>query len=333
MNTRKTVSINLIILLFFTLFTLPALAQIEANVDFYVQSSAEGQPLTVGDPITLRLEVHHDGSARVELPRIEKEWEHFEVVSQSTPATTQNDDGSATTGKDIVVRLFEPGDYQTPPLIITHIKPDGRREELASPVVPIKITSVLTEDLELRDLKEQAELPVPLVWPWVVGGLMLGLAMMAGLGWWLYRRWSGQPVPEFVPAPIIDTRPPEVIAYAELERIEAMKLPAQNRIKEHYSLVVDCLRHYIERRYEIPAPEQTTSELRLAFKQHALPSRETGGFMSLLAESDLVKFARYLPADENIKGLIGKARAVVALTTPEPEPVAPAQVAPAKEEQ
>jgi hypothetical protein len=315
----------LLLTLFLSLFPSPILAQSppDANVEFFIKSPKD-KAITVGDQITLRLEVTHPLDSRVVLPQVEKQWQAFEVIDQTAPKVVDNGDGTATTSKDIVVTLFQPGQYETPDLVVTHRKPDGSIEELATPIIPIQVTSVLTEDLALRDLKSQAELPVPPLWPWVLAGLWLAtvLAVLLTLaGWWFYRRWQRRAVPaELAAAPTIDTRPPEVIAHTELDRIEALDLPAQHRIKEHYILVAACLRHYIEGRYEIPAPEQTTGELRDAFRKSEIPMRNVSGFMSLLAESDLVKFARYIPQPADIYGLINKARAIVDATTPEPEP-------------
>jgi hypothetical protein len=113
-----------------------------------------------------------------------------------------------------------------------------------------------------------------------------------------------------------------VIAYSELDRIEALNLPARNQIKEHYSLVDVCLRRYIEGRYQIPALEQTRAELRSAFRRSPVLAEDAAEFMDIFSESDLVKFARYVPHADNVKGLVNRARAVVVATTPKVEPVA-----------
>jgi hypothetical protein len=323
--SRITLHILLITLFLFSLAT-PAHAQSpDARTKFFIKSPDPDQPLTVGDRMTLRLEVTHPLDSQVILPEVKEEWGDFEVVDQTEPETVDNNDGTATTGKDIVVTLFRPGEFQTPSLVVTHRKPDGSLEELGAPVIPLKITSVLTEDLELRDLKPQADLPLPPIWPWVVASILLTifiLGLLAGVGLLLYHRWKKRAKLEMAPAPFIDTRPPEVIAYAELDRIEALKLPARNQIKEHYSLVDICLRRYIEGRYEIPALEQTSAELRHAFRRSAALAEDAAEFMGIFSESDLVKFARYVPHADNVNGLVNQARAVVAQTTPEVETVA-----------
>lgn len=302
-----------------------AQAPIDAEVEFFVQRDdlpeEDETPFTIGDQVKLRLEVVHPTNSQVVLPQLETQWGAFEVLAQTAPETRDNEDGTATTGKDIIVTLFQPGSFQTPSLVVTHRKSDGSIEELAAPVIPVSVSSVLTEELSLRDLKPQAELPLPPLWPWVVGGLLLTMVLtglMVGIGLILYhRRQKGLLVPQMV-APVIDTRPPHVIAHAELDRIEALNLPAQNQVKEHYSLVDACLRRYIEGRYQIPAMEQTSGEIRFAFKQAGIPTRAVNSFMAIFFESDLVKFARYVPPVEEVSHLIGKARAIVDTTTPRP---------------
>lgn len=323
---HTALAVVLAILLVLSLQSLAAAQSPEAEVDFYVASPEDGGPLTVGDQITLRLEINHPPDSRVVLPQVEEQWDAFKVIEQSSPETVENEDGTLTTGKDIVVTVFQPGQFQTPTLVVTHRKPDESIEELAAPVVQINITSVLTEDLELRDLKAQAVLPLPAIWPYVVGGLlltMLVLGSMAGAALWYYHRWRQKMVPGLVLTPVADPRPPQVIAHAELDRIEALDLPAQNMFKEHYTLVSNCIRTYIEGVYQIPAFEKTTTEVRHAFWRAAVPAREMSGFMTILSESDLVKFARFKPRSEDSSSLIRKARAVIDATAPRPEPETP----------
>jgi hypothetical protein len=294
----------------------------QAEVEFFIQPPAGSDPkqaFTVGDQITLRLEIRHPASSRVVLPQVEEQWETFTVVDQTAPQTVDNGDGTATTAKDIVVSLFQPGQYQTPPIIVTHRQPDGSIEELATPVIPITVVSILQEgDTELRDLKPQVALPEPVLWPWLLGAILAFIllsGLLAALLFWLYYRRQHRPVLQPVPVTVVDHRPPEVIAYAELNRIEAMQLPAKNQIKEYYALVSACLRRYIEGRYHISALEQTTAELRQAFRTAKTPAHETHDLMNVVTESDYVKFARYRPRDTEINNLINQARAVVDKTT------------------
>ncbi|MDM8529389.1 hypothetical protein QUF58_14435 [Anaerolineales bacterium HSG24] len=296
----------------------------EVEVEFYIESQTKNPDMsrTVGDQLTLRLEVVHSDEARVSLPQVGREWGRFHVIEQSAPETVNHGDGSAKTSKNIIVTLFEPGFYKTPNLVITHRRADGAIEDYASPVVQLRVISVITDEdeAELKELKGQVNLPVPLIWPWVLSAILLGVVLVfvaIWTIWWLYLR-QRKPIEESEPVPevVVDPRPPEMIAYAELDRITQLNLPEQEKVKEHYSLVSDCMREYAENRYDVPALEQTTYEFNQAMRKKPISTGHVNDFMSLLNESDLVKFAKHHPQDDETNGLVTKARSVVAITTP-----------------
>jgi hypothetical protein len=121
--------------------------------------------------------------------------------------------------------------------------------------------------------------------------------------------------------------PPEVIALAELERIAGLNLPARGDYKQHYTLVVDALRRYLEARYGIEAMDRTTYELMDDLDRHRV---HVDGLKSLLDEADLVKFAKFAPRAENAVAAINNAREMVIHTTPvvvTPDPLAPSEPA------
>ncbi|MCB9078347.1 MAG: hypothetical protein H6631_12180 [Anaerolineaceae bacterium] len=324
---RLISTLGILAALWILFLTVAAAQSFDAKVSFFYVPPPDDQAFHVGDRITLRLEVRHPADSYVEMPTLPEgeSWGDFEVVSQSEPEVSRRGDNVAITRKDIVVTLFEPGQYQTPRLLVTHLLTDGTSEELAAPVIQLNIDSILVEDdTELRDIKEQAILPVPPIWPWVLLSILVALpiaGLIAAGGFWLYHRLKQrhQLIDMPVPAPI-DTRPPEVIAYAELDRIEALNLPAKELYKDHYTLVTDCLRRYIEGRYQIPALERTTDELRLTFMHSASIKDQRRKFIEIFTQSDLVKFARFRPQLEDAYELIQQARKIIQSTTPILEP-------------
>jgi hypothetical protein len=334
-HTRRLLLRNVILLglqfvlaldLMVLLPALPAAAQsFDAEVDFFVATPDEAQSFTVGDYITLRLQVRHPGDSQVQFPQLEEQWGQFEVIEQSQPTTVTNGDGTTSTGQDIIVALFEPGSYQTPRLVVTHTTSDGAVEELGAPVIPLRIDSVLIEgDEELRDLKAQADMDVPPLWPLILAAVLLALlllGLMVGTVLWLLQRRKQKAAAPVFAVPVFDSRPPEIIAYDELERIRSLDLPAKSQFKEHYSLVTNCLRRYIEGRYHIHALERTTSEIYNSLTISSIPADAIRDFMNVFIESDLVKFARFRPNAQEAYSLVPKARAIVESTTPVPEPV------------
>ncbi len=154
--------------------------------------------------------------------------------------------------------MFSPGEFQTPELPLTISDGSGQVSETTVPAVSLNVVPTLAEDdNDLRDIKPQAGLQIPAVWPWVVGGLLLA-AVAAVAGWWAYRRWRGEP---FLP-PFVDNRPPWQVAHDELVRIGKLGLVEERHFKEYYTLVTDCLRTYLENQFHLRVFDRTTSQLK-----------------------------------------------------------------------
>ncbi len=274
---------------------LPVSAQFSGGVDVSFKSATD--TVTIGDPITLTLRVIAPADETVSIPKLDTEWGDFEVRSQSAPKITANDDGSQTTEQTIVAALFDVGTFRTPNWDVTLSDMHGNTAKRAVPQVSITVESVLKEgDTDLRDIKPQADLPVPPPWLWILTALMA--IALAYFGWKYLRRWlenRRRAKPETTPTEPVDPRPPVEIALAELARIERLDLPGQGRFKEHYSLVSDCLRQYLESEYGFPALEHTTAEIRASLRQTSLEQKCRHQFLSIFEVGDLVKFARYIP--------------------------------------
>lgn len=265
---------------------------------------------TVGDPIELTLAVSHPAGYQVIMPEIAAEWGDFVVQSQSPPVTVEQDDGTEITSQIIDARLFAPGTFETPPLTITVTDGAGQVSEITAQSIPVNITSVLVEeDTELRDIKPQAELPYINLLPWIVAGLVI--VLVAASIYLLVRRRRTRQI-----LAAIDNRLPHEVALDELDRIEGLALPDAGRFKQHYTLVSDCMRIYMERRFDVPMMEKTTAEIQASLKEIDLHSAVAGQYMSLLDISDLVKFSKYTPEVASAHSLLTSARRIVQATLP-----------------
>lgn len=308
----KKLRLSILVVALLILIVVP----VQANDGVQVTLTPDRTELTVGEPVQLSLEVTHPAGYQVIIPKLEQVWGDLEVRGQSRVTTIANDDGTETTRQIIEATLFNLGEFETPTLPLTISDGAGQVIEEVVPTVLLAVVPTLAEDdNELRDIKPQAELAVPPVWPWVVGGLALAAAVGVA-GWWAYRRWRGEP---FLP-PVVDNRPPWQVAYDELARIEALGLVEERRFKEYYTQVTDCLRTYLESQFGLSVFERTTTELRAVFRQSDIAPDHARKLMDLFSESDLVKFAKFSPDTESARRLTGEARELVSLTKPTPEP-------------
>jgi hypothetical protein len=318
-------------LTFSILAPLPISAQ-SAQVELRI--TVEPDTIYIGDPFTVTLTATYPQDHFVVFPRVDPKWSNvndenspvFEVRNQTSLPTVENGDGTLTSSIQIEAVLFATGDIPTPELSVAIRKSDG--EIINRPVRPIEVSITpleLGEDEELKDIEPQAVLPVPpdpisfvqersrLI---IFTGLgALGLAMVA-LYLWQRRLSSDRPDPSV----------PAEVALRELDRIASMPLESESDFKERYTLVADCLRNYLLSRYYVPAPELTT---RQTLEELELSGRLDSAISSLegiLEESDLVKFARFIPNRDDAVSIIERSRDFVrttgAVSTNEPSVVA-----------
>jgi uncharacterized protein (TIGR03382 family) len=185
--------------------------------------------------------------------------------------------------------------------------PAGDTLRVFTPDVEVPVRHVAAQSRDLEPLKQQWEAPVSR-WAWVIGGTSaLALALLA----WYFLRRRRREAALFVPPPL----PADHVALAELSRIEKLGLVEQGEFKRHYSLVVDAVRHYLEKRYRIDAMDRTSDELVEALSRRRVT---VASLDTLLGEADLVKFAKHVPGREGAGAAIEAARDIVLSTRPRP---------------
>ena len=324
-NRPRLVALALLLaLMTLTAMATPAFAQNEEAVtqgaeaqevlptatDVTARLITENVELTVGDPAKLTLEVTHPAGYQIFVPELGDAWGELEVLGQSTKSTETNADGSETTRQTIDAALFAPGDYWTPMLALTLSDPNGNLSQAMVEPVSLKVGSVLTEqDAEIRDIKPQASLPIPETWPLLALGALTFLVVAGGGTWWLVHRRRNRSV--------VDNRTPEEIAVDELDLIGGQHLTEQGEFKEEYAQVTLCLWDYIERQYQVPAMDLTTSELKRTLRSTPMSEANAHSFVELFADCDLVKFAEFSPSVDAANQLIEQARQLVHVTAAE----------------
>jgi hypothetical protein len=97
-------------------------------------------------------------------------------------------------------------------------------------------------------------------------------------------------------------KPAHEIAYERLQFLVEQNLVEEGKIKEFYEHISDILRHYIEHRFNLRAPERTTEEfLSEVPSANILGKPDQDRLGEFLQHCDLVKFAKYSPTTEQIQ--------------------------------
>jgi hypothetical protein len=166
----------------------------------------------------------------------------------------------------------------------------------------VYVRSVLPVDTALQVPKPPRDILAaePPWWRWVALAL-LALALVGLLVWWYVRRRRRRPPPT----------PVDAMQYAEREfaRVERMGLVEAGERGRFVALMVEVLRDYLALRLSGALPSLTSTELvRFLRSRSDLPVQRLG---NILAEADLVKFARRPVTAERAREIGHEARAIV----------------------
>ncbi len=289
-----------------------AFAQDLEETEIRIQTRAEPPEISIGDLVTVIIEVEHAPHLEFSLPEQPGSLGSFEVRSagELEPTTTES---GVISRWHLTVSTFETGQVTFPELELTVTGSPTGPFTVTTDSVKLEVRSVLPEAAEdILDIKSPLDIPRAwwTYWPWLAGALLLGLA-----AWWVWRRRTrAAPDGRTVPPPL----PPEEEALAALRELEASDLLGQEQVRPFYTKLSEILRRYLWRRFDIVALEATTSEivLQLAETGAGTLSAPTN---SILQKCDLVKFARLKPPREKSLTAIGETRTLVEEGRP-PEP-------------
>ena len=278
-----------------------------AQAPFEADLAVVPDQIVIGDVVRVTASVTHPAGYVVGPLALDSQWGPFEVRALEAPVITTNADGTETTSVTFEGQVFETGQLTTPALTLTVISPTGAETVSTAAPVAVNVTSIL-QDGELRDIRPQTEYPDRNV-GLIVGAVLAALAAIAiavaALVYVLHGRTSRLPVPA------VDLRTPYERAVAELARVHDLGLAKDRRFKEHYVLTSDVLRHYIDGEFGLDAVESTTAEVSRQIRASSVEWILGHRVLTILYVSDLVKFARYSPSDDEADALVPDAAALI----------------------
>ena len=259
----------------------------------------------LGDPLVLTLEVRAAAGVTVEMPAFGDALGRFAIVDFA-PRREETADGVLSVQR-YTLQVSASGRHRIPRLRVEFVDERAGREpkprELLTDELGFQVASVLPEGeaaTELRPARPPLkELEGPWLrrhWPWLAGGGVAAAALTAGVVVWLRRAEQRARLTAFDRA------------VARLERLRRAGLPEQSGMDAWYVELSDIVRRYIEERFALRAPEQTTEEFLLEAGRSALsrPHREL--LSAFLETCDRVKFARYSPGARESQQALDEAR-------------------------
>jgi len=231
---------------------------------------------------------------------VAKAFEDFSVVDWQDLGERLSDGNRVLTTRQYRLEPFLLGSGEVPGVTFHFYdvnEPDMKYELTTGPI-EVEVASVLTDPNDQRaieDIEGVVDMPRgPLAW-WllpVMGLVSIGAAV---LGWFLACRQRAKNL-------IRVFRPAHELALARLKDLRAERLVERGFVKRFYERISGILRHYIEDRFELRAPERTTEEFLEELQgTSAFPEADRKVLEDFLTHCDLVKFAKHSPTSEQIE--------------------------------
>jgi hypothetical protein len=292
------------------------------GVQFGVTFSAD--TVTVGDPFVVRVRVRAPRGSALEFPAAPDTGAPVEALDPLVVRTAADTTAVDQTAEYRLV-AWDVGDL---PLGVGDVvvRSGGQSRPVALGNLRVHVRSVLPADSAqrvpkpARDLIDQLR-PWWLRWLWAI---LLALALLALLAWWYFRRRRQQ----VDAAPALD---PYEVAEREFARVHALGLLEAGERGRFVALMVEVLRDYLAREVPGAIPSLTSTELLAALRgTPAVPWERLG---PVLAEADLIKFARRPVTADRARALGAEAQAIArdihanVLAAAAPPAAAPAEAA------
>ena len=268
-----------------------AVAADDAAAPVTVHARVEPDHPTIGQRFRYVVEVAAQPGVEVVVTQPADRLGDFEIVDFGVDPAVQRD------GRTVVSRWWRlvgwsPGDHTIESPLVRYHMPGEEQHDVPADMQHVTVTSVLgdaNESTDIRDIAGPEAVPRDLR-PWYVAGGALAALILLVLGWrWLRQRRRHA---ETAAPP----RPAHEIAAEALRALRARRLPEVGEFKEFYSTLSDIVRRYMEDRFRVRAPEMTTEEFLAATARGAALERPHRALLgTFLGESDLVKFARFVP--------------------------------------
>jgi len=285
-----------------------------------IKSFVDRDKITIGDKVTYKIIIDYGMNTQIRLEQQPSEillMSGFEIKDFHIRGPFKK--GFPILGKRYnrvehryLVTTFLTGKYKIPGLKVLYQASSGEEKEIGSHEIEVTVEPVKRKPGEIDDIRDIKK-PVGISERSLVMYILCFIPLCFALYLFVVEYKNRKTEVSFFSEEV--RKLPEELAYERLEKLRALDLISQNRIKEFYFILSEIVRRYLSDRYGLPIIESTTSEayklLRPVEKKYCSYIKE------FLEDCDLVKFAKYIPEEAVIERSFNTAKEIIDLTKPQ----------------
>lgn len=254
--------------------------------------------ISIAERLNLTISITINEDYEIKLPGVGEKLEQFSIIDFQTTGPALIENNRVKTSRSYVLEPFLSGDYTIPPMVIKFWgknEPETESHEVETPEVIIRVTSLFPKDMAEAKLNEiKHPIPFPRSYNrWLWAGLGMAIVLITAF---VFKRKKTE---ESNPEKILSAHE---LAYVELDNLFKEDLVNRGEVKLFYQRISWIIRCYIENRFDLHAPEQTTEEFLTGLEfAYDLPEQYQPHLKTFLQQCDLVKFAEHRPYAEDIQ--------------------------------
>jgi len=276
-----------------------------------LQTTVDTNAILIGGQIKLTVQaIFQPGGYFVRWITVPDSLQHFELVDKTTVDSLFIDQKLTGLAQTFTLTSFDSGKWALPSFNIKFNPVKGETTlDLFSDTLPILVTFQQDTTTALRDIKAIREVAAGYpVWYWVVAGIALLLLILPGI--WLYRRYKKGI--QSVPARS------SIAAYkdamVELGKLKQLNLSEPAAIKTFYSRLAEILKQYLSAKKGLDYGSKTTGDILILLKDYHIDKEQLSATSAALRRSDAVKFAKYLPGQQESEESLQSIKQVIEIT-------------------
>lgn len=262
-------------------------------------------PISIGDKIKYTITVNAPKEYEVRFPDFGDNLADFSIQDFGS---SEGGIFTRTYSQWYILDTYETGTLTIPAVSVQYRKNNSNEwREIAVDAITVEVTSLLDDadqTASIRGIRGPRSMPDYFYLSIFLAVVLLAIIAVLVI---LYIKQKKKQRDIIIPR-----RPAHEIAYEALNALKNKDLAGTGKVKEYYFELSDIVRHYLENRFSLKAPEMTTEEFLYHLRETDQLRQDHKGLLGeFLSQCDLVKFAKYLPEKNEIESSFASAKGLV----------------------
>lgn len=257
--------------------------------------------ILIGEQLTVEVKISDINEQNYfiqNLDKIQDSSGHIQII-KTAPTDTLEVNGLTSYIQKIIVTSFDSGRWVLPPSkFVMQNRATGKQTFLQTDSLVIEVLSVNVSDLaDYHAIKDIIEVEVKPNY-FLYAAIAAGCIILAIITWLIIKKLRKK---KPLPAKPLYKGTALQHALQQIKELQQENLIAAGKTKLFYTRLTTICRDYFQEQLQVRSPQATSDELMLLLGVYLQDEKKRTSFYQLLRLGDAVKFAKYIPAEEQNK--------------------------------